>query len=265
MRRTFGSASAAVGQGRKSAWVLLAALCWATASHGASATEPTRDLASPTPDRDVLALFRYAFPDGTPPAALPQAAGRPTYLAQAQPSAEERQLIERARDTGTAEAYEAYLAAYPSGVFAEFARVELEAIRAAAAGAASPPSAGTAGSGDTAAEAPEAMAIVPKLDIANAAAITFASPLGIAQPELQGKSIGELIKGQPLFPPIEGLPNEVWAGKHCTDCHQWEKDNLCTQAETFSGPTGERSLSKPHPYGTAFKQILKDWADAGCQ
>jgi len=85
-----------------------------------------------------------------------------------------------------------------------------------------------------------------------------------SEPEI-GNSIEMLIQGSPLFPPFEGLPDELWKDQSCSNCHEWTREALCTQATVYTGQNAERSLALEHPYGTAFKQTLRAWATGGCQ
>jgi hypothetical protein len=94
--------------------------------------------------------------------------------------------------------------------------------------------------------------------------ITFAGPMETDDPVLSGRSIEELARGQPLFPPIEGLPDEVWKDKHCTDCHQWTRETLCEQGQFYLSEGGRVGLGKVHPYGGEFKQSLRSWSAQGC-
>ncbi len=93
--------------------------------------------------------------------------------------------------------------------------------------------------------------------------VTFTSDFPSGE-GISGKSIEDIIAGGPLYPPIEGIPDEVWKGKRCSDCHAWTRDALCTQAQTYAAESVERALEQPHPMGTDFKRGLRDWARQGC-
>ncbi len=95
--------------------------------------------------------------------------------------------------------------------------------------------------------------------------VTFGAPLTVGAPEIVGRSIEELIAGNPLFPPVEGLPEEFWKEQGCSSCHEWQRANLCDQANTYLGDAGGENLSKQHPYGGSFKLSLRDWAIGGCE
>lgn len=95
--------------------------------------------------------------------------------------------------------------------------------------------------------------------------VTFNVPLEVGAPEIVGKTIEELITGSPLFPPIEGLPEEYWKAQECSDCHEWQQANLCTQANSYLSDAGSENLTKPHPYGGTFKLNLRNWAVGGCE
>lgn len=95
--------------------------------------------------------------------------------------------------------------------------------------------------------------------------IGYLTPITKGDEAVLGQSIATLIEGTPLFPPVEGIPEEVWKDKACSDCHQWDQSNLCTQAEFYLKPANRVSLTKPHPYGGSFKAHLQSWALSGCQ
>ena len=75
----------------------------------------------------------------------------------------------------------------------------------------------------------------------------------------------ELIQSSPLFPPVEGLPEEYWKEQECSNCHEWEQANLCTQANSYLSDRGGENLTKRHPFGGAFKLNLRNWAQSGCE
>ena len=177
-----------------------------------------------------------------------------------QPSAEESTLFSTAQSSGLAADYQAYLAQYPEGVFAEIARFELEwaAKSAGAPSNAALPETSIAPP-PAAADTDGATQTMPQSDV------SFDGPLTAPGTPVDGKAIAELIKGSPLFAPIEGLPDSVWKDKTCSNCHEWTKEALCTQGGTYSQPTGEGALAKKHPYGGAFKAALKTFAIEGCR
>ncbi len=168
------------------------------------------------------------------------------------PAKAERDLIEEARKTGTADAYQTYLEAYPDGAYSELARLELQTIL------------NKEQRTDPISDPPPAVVekpAEPKTDLP--ATVAFNTPLGVGDPEIATRSIAELITGSPRFPPIEGLPEAVWKDKTCSSCHHWEQSNLCTQAKTYLADS-TRALEKQHPLGGAFKEALRIWARDGC-
>ncbi|MFC4669180.1 caspase domain-containing protein [Seohaeicola nanhaiensis] len=171
------------------------------------------------------------------------------------PSPEEQKMFETAQAAPSEAAWDAYLQAYPTGTFAEFAQQELAALRAQTGGDPVGPGAGAMDK-----PLPEA----PKEEIATPGIVTFETPLVSEQPEVNGKSIAELITGSPIFPPIEGLPESYWKGQHCSNCHEWTRERICTQANTYLSLNMQRSLTKAHPFGGALKRNLKAWAAGGC-
>ncbi|MGB5560198.1 MAG: caspase family protein [Paracoccaceae bacterium] len=187
---------------------------------------------------------------GNKPAAAPAVAAAPPQTA----ADLEADLIENARQTGKLEDYQAYLDAFPGGVYSELAKLEIGSLQAKAA---------KAGAAEPAAEAKPAEAaeeLIPE-----GTQVLFSEPLLTGAPEIVGQSIEDLVNGTPLFAPIEGIPEEVWKGHTCASCHQWTREALCTQATTYLTATAERSLAKQHPLGPTFKQNLKRWAEGGCE
>jgi hypothetical protein len=81
---------------------------------------------------------------------------------------------------------------------------------------------------------------------------------------MDNKSLEELIVGQPVFPPIDGLDPSIWKNKNCGTCHQWTKERLCTQAKTYV--EAKKMVERiRHPYGLEFKHVLERWGEGGCQ
>lgn len=103
---------------------------------------------------------------------------------------------------------------------------------------------------------------IPKL--ASDDPIFFNHPIDFGDPEIDGKSIAELIKSKPRFSPVEGLDKSVWEGKHCDGCHQWNEERLCEQAKNFAA-NDVSVLRLQHPLGTRFKVALAKWAQGGCK
>lgn len=95
--------------------------------------------------------------------------------------------------------------------------------------------------------------------------VRFTVPLFHGESHVAGKSLEQLIKSSPSFPPVEGLPEEYWKEQTCSNCHEWNQANLCEQAGFYLRDDGKGSLTKQHPYGGTFKQNLRDWAEGDCQ
>lgn len=169
----------------------------------------------------------------------------------------ERRMLEAAQAEGTVAGYEAYLLTYPAGVYAEFVRQEIAALKRGQGADTSP-----GGAPVPAATIPDPG---PAPKAADAGPVTFASPLVSDLPEVTGRTIAELILGLPLFPPVEGLPEAYWKSQTCAGCHQWTRDLLCEQAKSYLSLNMQRSLDKQHPLGGDFKRSLKSWAAGGCQ
>lgn len=172
------------------------------------------------------------------------------------PSETEQKMFEAAQAEASVAGYEAYLQTFPSGIFAEFAEQELTALRRKTG---QDPASDGALVVETAPDTTGTTTDIPP------GIITFASPLVSEVPELSGKTIAEMIGASPLFPPIEGLPEEYWKDKTCSNCHQWNQERLCEQANVYLSLNMQRSLDKQHPFGGALKRNLKAWAAGGCQ
>lgn len=169
---------------------------------------------------------------------------------RATPGATESQMLEAARASGRFEDYETYLEAYPDGVFAELAKLEMAAL--AEKQAASAP------------EEPEAPSATQIATSEPDGDITFETPLSSLAPEIDGHALADVIHLTPTYPPIEGLPKEFWEGQQCSSCHEWNRERLCTQAKTYLGLSGQSALGKEHPFGGALKFSLRNWAAGGC-
>lgn len=178
------------------------------------------------------------------------------------PTANEEQLMSAAQASGTIEDYQAYLDAFPDGVFAELARFEIGTIIAKInkdTDGASP----DAGQQQAALE-PEATPGEPEVSF-DGLDISYNVPLTRGAAVIVGSSIEELILKTPSFSPIEGIPEELWKDQNCSNCHSWTQEALCTQGETYKNASGERALGKEHPFGGSFKQTLRVWAAGGCK
>lgn len=103
---------------------------------------------------------------------------------------------------------------------------------------------------------------IPKL--ATDGPVFFNRPIKFGDPAIDGKSIAQLIKSEPLFSPVDGLDKSVWQGKHCDGCHEWNQARLCEQAKNFAA-NDVSVLRLQHPLGTRFKVALARWAQGGCQ
>ncbi len=173
-----------------------------------------------------------------------------TTIASAQEASTEEALAwEAVKDSDASADVFAFIERYPNGAFTKDAQalmIDLLWVEMAAA-------------------APVTDAETGEPTSQDPIAVTFSAPLTEGDPEIVGKSIEELIVGSPLFPPVEGLPESYWKEQDCSNCHEWEQANLCTQANTYLTDAGAENLTKQHPYGGTFKQNLRVWAMAGCE
>lgn len=95
--------------------------------------------------------------------------------------------------------------------------------------------------------------------------VRWGEPLAGGAPEIVGKTIEQVFtENSPLFPPLEGLPEEIWKDQKCTTCHEWTRDRICEQATNYLNPDFADNLTKEHPLGGSFKANLKLWAEDGC-
>ncbi|WP_417701396.1 caspase family protein [Pseudophaeobacter sp.] len=176
-----------------------------------------------------------------------------------EPDTGETAMFTAAQQDGSVTGYEAYLQSYPDGTYAEIARTEIAALQA---GQAQDP-AGAEPSEEVTAEVAETPESTPKQ--AEAGPVTFVSPLVSDLAQISGLSLAEIVEQSPMFPPIEGLPESYWKTETCSSCHEWTRDRLCTQANTYLSLNMQRSLNKQHPFGGVMKRSLKSWAAGGCQ
>jgi len=96
-------------------------------------------------------------------------------------------------------------------------------------------------------------------------AVTFTGLLSGFGSSLESYSLSTLLKASPVFPPIEGLPEEYWKDQTCSTCHEWTQASLCTQATVYTKDENVHRLNIKHPLGRPFKEALRAWAEGGCQ
>lgn len=173
------------------------------------------------------------------------------------PDAAETALYKAAQKDGSVAGYAAYLQIHPEGIYAEIAMSEIAALQA---GQSTDPVGEAVATVDEA-ESSETVAVQRPED---AGPVTYASPLVSELSEIDGRSLAEIIDQAPMFPPVEGLPDSYWKDQTCSSCHQWNRERLCTQANTYLSLNMQRSLSKQHPFGGVLKRNLKSWAAGGC-
>lgn len=176
-------------------------------------------------------------------------------IATAPAPGDEVTLMEVARASGDLKDYRAYLEAFPSGVFAELVRIEIAGIEARQAAAQQ----------QTAVAVSEPEAVEDTGSPQNPMPVYFDQPMQEGVAEIVGKTLLQAAGGNPLFAPIEGLPESMWKDQECGSCHQWDRSSLCDQAMTYLKQSASRALQKPHPYGGSFKRNLRTWAKGDCQ
>ncbi|QDC11437.1 hypothetical protein FHY55_20350 [Oceanicola sp. D3] len=95
--------------------------------------------------------------------------------------------------------------------------------------------------------------------------VRWGEPLQGGVEDIRGKTIEQVFtESSPLFPPLEGLPEEIWKDQTCTNCHEWTRERICEQATNYLKPEFADNLAKAHPLGGTFKANLKLWAEDGC-
>ena len=205
---------------------------------------------------------------GNPPQTLPShssaASGPPEVESAEARLAREQEVLSAAQESGRIEDYRAYLEAFPNGIYAEAVRNEMaEQLAETPQDSQATPTA-NADAPATQDEAVEPKATVPPTANSAFMNLSFTTPLVSSDADLEGLSIAQLVRGSPKFPPIEGMPDEIWKSKTCATCHQWTKEALCTQAATYNADP-ERISRIAHPYGGLFKEVLSHWSAQGCQ
>ncbi|MFA3919061.1 caspase family protein [Ruegeria hyattellae] len=159
----------------------------------------------------------------------------------------ERLMFDLAASDNTINAYKTYLDSYPGGAFANQASERVAALELEA---------------QTVTRKAEAQAEPTASQPGEV--VTLNGRLTFGNDRIRGKTIAELVRGTPHFPPIEGLPEAMWKDQTCSGCHQWTPEALCTQAQTYAANPSSEKVEKSHPYGGDFKVNLRSWAQGGC-
>ncbi|WP_171102114.1 caspase domain-containing protein [Ruegeria sp. HKCCD7255] len=166
----------------------------------------------------------------------------------------DRLMYELALTDDTIHSYEVYLHSFPDGVFADDAVERMAALRLGEET--------VTRKAEPNVEAPDAE---NKGAISADIVLTLDSPLTFGNSYVLGQSINQLVAGSPQFPPIDGLPEELWKDQSCSNCHQWTAEALCDQAQTYVERPAAGNVAKQHPYGGGLKVNLRRWALDGCQ
>jgi len=77
-------------------------------------------------------------------------------------------------------------------------------------------------------------------------------------------SIEDIVNSEPKYSPIEGMADQFWKTKNCSDCHNWNRESLCQQGNFYTSRSDETVDRIKHPLGGDFKQALKNWANNDC-
>jgi hypothetical protein len=127
----------------------------------------------------------------------------------------------------------------------------------------SPPPAATPAPKTPSASTPTSPPPVPAAAPSGQDAVTFNGIITEGPTPINGSSLAQLIKSVPDFPPIEGLPEDVWK-KTCNNCHQWNQQSLCVQAKLYVNDP-KMMLRIQHPFGGPEKVAMMKWAKGGCK
>lgn len=133
-----------------------------------------------------------------------------------------------------------------------------------------PPSAPSAQPAPNASNAPPAPAAAPpaassaQSPASGQSVVTFTGTITEGPTPINGSSLAKLITSTPIYPPVEGLPDEVWKNKTCNSCHQWNQQSLCVQAKLYVN-NPKMALRIQHPFGGPEKVAMIKWAQGGCQ
>lgn len=163
-------------------------------------------------------------------------------LASANPSDLEAVTWQAVAGSEDVEQLQAFLEAYPDGQFAEEARQTLDDLRTREEGYS-----------------------LEETIFENVGSVTFTTPMAFGNEYIIGRSLSQIIDSSPAFPPIEGLPAEIWQNQSCKSCHSWTRADLCVQANTYVAMSPSRYREKQHPFGGMLKINLRNWAQNGCQ
>jgi len=199
----------------------------------------------------ALATGALSQQEKEPAPAAPPTAAAPPPAPPAAPRLSEHEMIATAQASRNPDDYVAYISAYPDGVFVDLATAELEHLTKG------PPSTPTAS-----AKSPAPTAT----DGEQFASLTFDKPIESRDAGwARGLSLRDMARASPEFPPIDGLQEELWREKPCSNCHNWSIPNLCDQGKFYVKAGAATLQRKRHPFGGGFKAALAAWAKEGCR
>lgn len=177
----------------------------------------------------------------------PEQSQKPVKQEEKKPSQIEQLMFDLAVSNQSRHGYQTYLEAFPEGAFVEDAQQQIAALDLEA----------TSVARSTNVQSAAVSSSAPDL-------LTLDTPLTVGNGHIRGNSITDLIASAPQFPPIEGLPDELWKDEPCASCHEWTAETLCEQAQTYIRRPAAGNLVKSHPFGGGFKLSLHRWAKDGC-
>lgn len=95
--------------------------------------------------------------------------------------------------------------------------------------------------------------------------VSFDIPMSFGNEYVIGRTLAEIIESSPAFPPVEGIPDEMWRNQSCKSCHTWTREALCTQANMYISMEPSKYREKQHPFDGMLKINLRNWAQNDCQ
>ena len=215
-------------------------------------------------DLNQLKLYLQTYPNGnfrqdaefliTALTASEESSADALAIQSSKSNSMEKELIAKARLSGSIEDYTTYLRVYPDGKYAESAiaavgKIQKELENFALDKIAATTQDSNEGNGDT---GPEEVILLDQ-------------PIPSGYGSIQQKTIAELARGIASFPPGQLTGEEDWQNQSCNSCHLWTRDALCAQAKIYANTTLTNQSEGSHPYGGDFRKVLRDWGSGGCR
>jgi len=95
-------------------------------------------------------------------------------------------------------------------------------------------------------------------------AVYFEKPLPNDPQTENPRTFLEMAELTAPYSPVEGLDEQFWKDKNCSDCHNWTRASLCQQGNYYASE-GESEVNRiQHPFGGYYKLALLQWASNDC-